>query len=136
MAIGYKEENAVWLEQKKQELEQLLNEIKVTPDQKSKVWSAVLDTQSQISPSIESLFNLARELIKYVATPGATEREAIHRAKAMEALREEMIPIRIQLLFKIKQILNPQQQEKLSQHIQNKINELEDKLSALMHLTP
>jgi len=126
----------VWLEHKKQELERFMTEIKVDLAQKTKLQIVRHEAQSEVTPLLDKLFDQAHKLIKYIGTPNATEAETLSRAKALEELRAKMITIRIKALFKVKHILTPEQQEKFSEHIQEKMNEFHQKLSTLMHLTP
>lgn len=137
MVTGYKElDIAVLLEHKKQELERFMDEIGVSSEQKTKLQTVVRETKSQIVPILDQLFDRTRQLLKYAASPQATEAETLIRAKELEDLRSEVTPIRVKALFKVKTILTPEQQEKFGGHIQERMQEFQQKLSTFMHLSP
>jgi Spy/CpxP family protein refolding chaperone len=136
MVVGHKEDIAAWLDRKKQELERLLTEIDATPEQKKKFWEIIHHSKSQVAPSVDALFEKARDLVKYVGKVDANEQEALRRTEDFEELRSKIIAVRIQMLFKIKQILNPEQQKLFSKHLEEKIGEFQEKLSSFLHLSP
>ena len=112
-------------EDKKEEMDQFLTEIGVTDAQKTQLDAIKADTKSQMELLGKSKLQQHHELMVYMASPNATEAEALRREHAIEDLHEQMSHLKIQSAFRMKAVLTAEQQAKFAAHLQEKMQKME-----------
>lgn len=116
----------------KQEMDKFLTEIGVTADQKKRMEAIHNDTKAQMKPLITSMFEQRKALMQYMATPAATEDQALAKEQAIEDIQGKMAQVRIQSMFKMKSVLTPEQQQKIAARMQQKMQEFQSRMGKHM----
>ena len=103
----------------------LLTQAGVTPEQKQKIDVIWQQARTQSEPIMLSLREKRKALFDYISSPQANKDQALAQLKDISQLQYQLESIRINSMFQVKCILTPEQQQKLTQLIQEKMKKHE-----------
>jgi Spy/CpxP family protein refolding chaperone len=94
--------------------EKFKNELALTPEQSAKIEEIFQTTFPKLRASMKELDRLETQLSNLMSESDIAEAEVIRQIDVVEAARSEMGKTRALMLFRIRQILSPEQREKLN----------------------
>jgi len=110
--------------------QEFYKKIGVTPEQQKQLEAIRQESKTQAKPIMHTMFQKRRELMEYMASPGATESDALDKAQEISELQSQLEKIHIQSRFKMKGVLTPEQQEKAAALIKEKMAKFQQKHAA------
>lgn len=89
------------------------SELRLTPDQASRI-AAIFDaTFPQLRASYEELNKREEQLSALIIANDATEAQVLRQADQIESIRSELSKTRVLMLFRMRRVLSPEQRDKL-----------------------
>ncbi len=88
-------------------------ELRLSPDQCSRIDAIFEATFPQLKASYEALSKREEQLSKLIVADDATEAEVLRQAEQIEAIRSELSKTRVLMLFRMRRVLSPEQRDKL-----------------------
>jgi Spy/CpxP family protein refolding chaperone len=100
--------NAKWWEVYKTEL-------RLTPEQASRIDAIFGATFPQLRASVEELNKREEQLSALISANDATEAQVLKQADQIESIRSELSKTRVLMLFRMRRVLSPEQRNKLQE---------------------
>lgn len=88
-------------------------ELRLSPDQCTRINSIFEATFPQLRASYEELSKREEQLSSLIIANDATEAEVLRQADQIEAIRSELSKTRVLMLFRMRRVLSPEQRNKL-----------------------
>jgi Spy/CpxP family protein refolding chaperone len=90
-------------------------ELKLTPEQASRIDAIFEQTFPQLRASFEELNKREQQLSSLISANDATEAQVLKQADQIESIRSELSKTRVLMLFRMRRVLSAEQREKLQQ---------------------
>lgn len=91
------------------------NELRLTPEQCSRIDAVFEATFPQLRASYEELNKREEQLSTLISANDATEAQVLRLADQIEAIRSELSKTRVLMLFRMRRVLSPEQRNKLQE---------------------
>lgn len=88
-------------------------ELRLSPDQASRIDAIFEATFPQLRASYEELNKREEQLSALISANDATEAQVLRQADQIEAIRGELSKTRVLMLFRMRRVLSPEQRDKL-----------------------
>jgi Spy/CpxP family protein refolding chaperone len=88
-------------------------ELRLSPDQCTRINSIFEATFPQLRASYEELSKREEQLSALIVANDATEAQVLRQADQIEAIRSELSKTRVLMLFRMRRVLSPEQRDKL-----------------------
>jgi Spy/CpxP family protein refolding chaperone len=90
-------------------------ELRLTPDQESRIGAIFDATFPQLRASYEELNKREEQLSALISANDATEAQVLRQADQIESIRSELSKTRVLMLFRMRRVLSPEQRNKLQE---------------------
>ena len=108
-------------------LAEFAQKVGLSAEQKKQVEAIHKDAETHTKPIYEQMVSKRKALYEYLATPEATEREALSRQSVIDDLRSPLSQRHLATMFRTTAILTPEQQKKPAALIKEKMATYEKK---------
>jgi Spy/CpxP family protein refolding chaperone len=93
-------------------MREFARKVGLSAEQKQRVEAIQKESEDQSMPLYQKMMTERKALSDYLASPQATEQEALTRQSAMNDLCQQISQLRLAAMFRVKSILTPEQQQK------------------------
>jgi Spy/CpxP family protein refolding chaperone len=109
-------------------MDQLLDQVNLSAEQKQKVEALRKVDQAQVEPLMKTMFTKHHEFMEYLLNPTATKEKSEQKQAELSQLHQQLEQHHMDFIFKLKELLTPEQQQKLSTLHHEKMRQWEQHL--------
>lgn len=107
----------------KAKMDKMFEKIGVNPCQKQKIDSIFEASKATAEPILKCKMEKKKALMQYLTSPQATKEQAMAMEQEITCIHEKLAEIHINTMFEIRQILTPEQLQKMAKYHQEHMDE-------------